>query len=93
MNNQRPMADAVYIVTDIEADGPTPGRNSMIAFASVAVTATGEKKGVFEAVLQPLTGAEPDPDTYAWFQTQPEAWAAATLDPRPADQVMVDYVA
>jgi hypothetical protein len=93
MNNQRPMVDAVYIVTDIEADGPTPGRNSIIAFASVAVTADGEEKGVFEAVLQPLPGAEPDPDTYAWFQTQPEAWAAATLNPRPADQVMADYVA
>ncbi len=87
------MAGAVYIVTDIEADGPTPGRNSMISFASVAVTADGVEKGVFEAVLAPLPGAEHDPDTYAWFQTQPQAWAAATTDPRPADQVMADYVA
>jgi hypothetical protein len=92
MNTQRPMAEAVYIVTDIECDGPTPGRNSMIAFASVAVTADGAEKGVFEAVLEPLPGAERDPDTYAWFQTQPEAWAAATLNPRPADKVMTDYV-
>lgn len=92
MNTQRPMADAVYIVTDIEADGPTPGRNSMIAFASVAVTAKGEEKGVFEAVLQPLAGAAPDPDTLAWFKTQPEAWAAATTDPRPPADVMADYV-
>ena len=92
MNTQRPMAEAVYIVTDIEADGPTPGRNSMISFASVAVTAAGEEKGVFEAVLAPLPGAAPDPDTYAWFQTQPQAWAAATRDPRPAEQVMADYV-
>jgi hypothetical protein len=92
MNTQRPMAGAVYIVTDIEADGPTPGRNSMLSFASVAVTAAGEEMGVFEAVLAPLPGAEADPDTYAWFQTQPEAWAAATLDPRPPEQVMADYV-
>lgn len=90
---ERPMAEAVYIVTDIEADGPAPGLNSMLAFASVAVTAHGEEKGAFEAVLAPLAGAAADPDTYAWFQTQPEAWAAATCDPRPAETVIADYVA
>jgi hypothetical protein len=86
------MAQAVYVVTDIECDGPTPGRNSMIAFASVAVTAEGEEKGVFEAVLEPLPDAVVDPETHAWFQTHPEAWAAATKDPRPARQVMAEYV-
>ncbi|MFC3078504.1 hypothetical protein ACFODL_10440 [Phenylobacterium terrae] len=90
---ERPMAEAVYIVTDIEADGPAPGRNSMLAFASVAVTADGEERGAFEAVLEPLPGAAPDPDTYAWFQTQPQALAAATRDPRPAEAVIADYVA
>jgi hypothetical protein len=90
---ERPMAEAVYIVTDIEADGPAPGRNSMLAFASVAVTADGEEKGAFEAVLAPLPSAEVDPDTYAWFQTQPGAWAAATSDPRPPEAVMADFVA
>lgn len=94
MRNVRPMTEAVYIVTDIECDGPTPGRNSMLAFASVAVTATGEEKGVFEAVLAPLPGAERDPQTWAWWQAQPpEALAAATSDPRPAAEVMADYVA
>ena len=92
MITSRPMADAVYIVTDIECDGPAPGRNSMLSFASVAVTADGEQKGVFEAVLQSLPGSAPDPDTCAWFQTQPEAWAAATKDPSPPQQVMADYV-
>jgi hypothetical protein len=91
MINRRPMTQAVYIVTDIECDGPTPGRNSMISFASVAVTADGQEKGVFEAVLEPLPGAEPDPETLAWFQTQPEAWAAATRNPLPPQQVMAAY--
>ena len=89
---ERPMDGAVYIVTDIECDGPRPGANSMIAFASVAVTAAGEERGVFEAVLQPLPGAAPDPDTLAWWKTQPEAWAAATANPRPAEEVMADFV-
>ncbi|WP_089295619.1 hypothetical protein [Actinoplanes regularis] len=83
----------VYVVTDIETDGPWPGANSMRSFASVAVTAEGEEVGVFEAVLEPLAGAAPNPATYAWFQTQPEAWAAATADPRPVPQVMADFTA
>ncbi|MCC6468352.1 MAG: hypothetical protein IT563_08520 [Alphaproteobacteria bacterium] len=31
----------VYLVTDIETDGPEPGRNSMLSFASVAVDQAG----------------------------------------------------
>jgi len=83
----------VYVVTDIEVDGPWPGPNSMRSLASVAVSASGEDRGTFEAVLEPLPGAAPNPDTYAWFQSQPEAWAAATTDPRPVQDVLDDYVA
>jgi len=82
----------IYVVTDIEADGPWPGPNSMRSFASVAVTAAGQEIGTFEAVLEPLPGAAPNPDTHAWFQTQPEAWAAATENPKPADQEMARFV-
>lgn len=83
--------DWTYVVTDIETDGPWPGANSMRSFASVAVTASGEQVGVFEAVLDPLPGAAPNPDTLAWFRTQPEAWAAATTDPRPILDVLNDF--
>ncbi|MFI1992003.1 exonuclease [Actinoplanes sp. NPDC020271] len=85
--------DWIYVVTDVETDGPWPGANSMRSFASVAVTATGAELGVFEAVLEPLPGAAPNPDTYAFFQRHPRAWAAATTDPCPVPQVMDDYVA
>lgn len=85
--------DPVYVVTDIEADGPVAGDNSMLAFASVAVTLQGKEVGVFEAVLMPLDDARTDSGTMAWFRTQPEAWAAATKDPRPPQQVVADYVA
>ena len=87
-----PASEAVYVVTDIEVDGPWPGPNSMRSFASVAVTAWGREVGVFEAVLEPLPGAQPNPDTYAWFQTFPQAWAAATSDPQPVQRVLDDYV-
>lgn len=86
------MTDWTYVVTDIEVDGPWPGPNSMRSFASVAVDADGTELGTFEAVLEPLPGAAPNPDTLAWFRTQPEAWAAATTDPRPVPEVMAGYV-
>ncbi len=85
--------DPIYVVTDIEADGPTPGRNSMLSFASVAVTAGLEPVDEFQAVLAPLEDGEADPGTMAWFQSQPEAYAAATRDPQPAGLVMERYVA
>lgn len=64
----------------------------MRSFASVAVTADGREHGRFEAVLEPLPGAAPNPDTFAWFQTQPEAWAASTNAPRAVADVMDDFV-
>ncbi len=86
-----PTPEAVYLVTDIETDGPWPGPNSMRSFGTVAVTASGDFLGEFEAVLAPLPGAAPNPDTYAWFQTIPEMWEAATTDPRPPAVVMNDF--
>ncbi|MBK6874249.1 MAG: 3'-5' exoribonuclease [Kineosporiaceae bacterium] len=83
----------VYVVTDIETDGHAPGPNSMLSFASVAVRADGTECGTFEAVLESLPGAAPEPATLAWWQTQPvEAWAAATTNPRPVPEVMADFV-
>lgn len=45
-----------------------------------------------DAVLEPLPGAQHDPDTYRWFQTQGDAWAAATEGARPIPAVISDYV-
>ena len=83
----------VYIVTDIEADGGTPGVHSMLAFASVAVTQSGKFLGEFEAVLQRLPGAVQDPGTMAWWADRPEALAAATRDPQPPETMMPAFVA
>lgn len=83
--------DWVYVVTDIECDGMWPGRNSMLSFASVAVSLDGTRYGEFEAVLETLPEATPDPDTTQWWATQPEAWKAATSDPEPAAEVMARF--
>ena len=82
----------VYVVTDIEVDGPNPGENSMLSFASVAVNANGMEINEFEAVLAPLDGATSDPDTMAWFKNYPDAFAAATHNPLPAKDVIKSYI-
>jgi 5-methyltetrahydropteroyltriglutamate--homocysteine methyltransferase len=48
------LASPVYVVTDIEVNGPTPGEHSMLAFASVALDAGGGEIDTFEAVLETL---------------------------------------
>jgi hypothetical protein len=60
----------------------------MRSFAAVAVNAAGEEHDTLEAVLEPLPGAAPNPDTLRLVQTQPEAWTAATTDPRHIQAVM-----
>lgn len=92
MRNERPMVDPVFVVTDIECDGPTPGANSMRTFASIAIGTDGSERGVFEAVLEPLEGSAPDGKTLEWFQSQPEAWSAATRGAQPPADVMQSYV-
>ena len=70
----------IYISTDVEADGPIPGPHSMLSFGSAAFTADKQLLGTFSANLHPLPGAEGHPDTLAWWQTQPAAWAACRQD-------------
>ena len=81
-----------YVVTDVELDGPWPGINSMRSFASVAVSVDGAEHGRFEAVPEPLAGTAPDARTLEWFETQPGAWEAATVDPEPVPDVVARYV-
>lgn len=63
----------VYVVTDIESDGEVPGRNSMMAFASVAVSMNGQALGEFEAVLESLPDASPNDETMAWSRARADA--------------------
>ena len=64
----------------------------MLSFASVAVNAVGLEIDHFEAVLKTLEDAEADPLTMAWFESLPDALAAATQNPQPGDEVMPRYV-
>ena len=83
----------LYFVTDIEADGQNPYENSMLSFATVVVTETGDMVDEFEAVLAPRPDRRPDAGTMAWWLTEPAAWAAATTDPQDPGEVMQRFAA
>jgi hypothetical protein len=83
----------IYVSTDVETDGPIPGPHSLLSFASAAYTADKRLVATFAANLHTLKGASGHPETMAWWQTQPEAWAAARSDLQDPAVVMPAYVA
>ncbi|MEM8848409.1 MAG: DNA polymerase III subunit epsilon [Pseudomonadota bacterium] len=83
----------MFIVTDIECDGPIPGENSMLSFASVAVDPDGTVVDHFNATLTPLPEAIADPLTLAWLRGQPAVWQSVTDGARDPATVLRDYVA
>lgn len=72
----------IYVSVDIESDGPSPGRNSMLAFGAAAFE-RGNRTPIdcFEINLKPLPDATPDPNTMSWWKGQPEAWKYITTNP------------
>lgn len=82
----------IYVSTDVEADGPIPGPNSLLSFGSAAYRADKTLASTFSANLETLPGAVGAPDTMAWWQTQPEAWAACRKDPQPPQTAMRNYL-
>lgn len=46
----------------------------------------------FEASLELLPEAQPDPKTMAWWAGQPAAWEAARKNPQAPEKVMQDYL-
>ena len=85
------MKPEIYLSTDVEADGPIPGPNSMLSFASAAYTQEKELIGTFEANLETLDGAQGHPETMQWWDTQPEAWQACREDQQTPGGAMKKY--
>ena len=81
----------IYVSTDVEADGPIPGPHSMLSLASAAYTADKELVATWTANLALLDGAAGHPDTMAWWEKQPEAWAACRSDPEEPATAMFRY--
>ena len=86
-----PAEPVTFVVTDIETDGHSPLRNSMLSFASVAVTYDNERFGEFETVLARRPDRQPDTRTMEWWKGFPEAYAAATTDPKDPQAEMLRF--
>ncbi len=82
----------IYISTDVEADGPIPGMNSMLSFGSAAYLADKTLVSTFEANLELLPGATPNPKTMEWWKTQPQAWQACRENLQAPEKAMNHYL-
>lgn len=87
------MMEEIYVSTDVEADGPIPGQNSMLSFGSAAYLADKKLIGTFTANLELLPGAKGDPKTMDWWKTQPQAWEACRKDIKSPETAMKEYLA
>ncbi len=82
----------IYVSTDVEADGPIPGPNSMLSFGSAAYLADKTVIGTFRANLNELAGAAADAKTAQSWSTQPVAWAACRQNLEPPEAAMRRYI-
>lgn len=83
----------VYFSTDVETDGPLPGPNSMLSFASVAFEESGSELGSFTRNLETLPGAAAHPSTMAWWAENQSAWEACRRELVSPEQAIREYVA
>lgn len=81
----------VYVSVDVETDGPIPGQNSMLSIGAAAFLPDRTMLGTFSMNLVVLEGAAADPDTEAWWKTQPEAWDACRQNIQDPARVMVEF--
>jgi hypothetical protein len=88
---EKSKTEEVYVSTDVETDGPAPGLNSLLSFASAAYLQDKTLVGTFTANLEVLSGAVSDPKTMLWWEGQPEAWKACRENQRSPKLVMPEY--
>jgi hypothetical protein len=82
----------VYVSTDVETDGPIPGPNSMLSFASAAFLPDKTLVDTFTANLKTLPEATADPATMNWWRERPDKWAATRTDLQDPEAAMHRYV-
>jgi DNA polymerase III alpha subunit (gram-positive type) len=82
----------IYVSTDVETDGPVPGLNSMLSFGSAAYLADKTLIATFEANLETLPDAQPNPQTMAWWKTQQEAWLACRENLQTPEKALRQYL-
>lgn len=83
--------EEIYVATDIETDGPSPGQYSMLSFASVAFQLDKTIISTFERNLDLLPGAKRHPKNMKFWSESPEAWEACRVNTEPPEKAMKDY--
>lgn len=83
-------SNQVFVIVDIEADGPMPGLYSMLSLGAVATTPEKEVSRFYRK-LKPIEGATQYPDTMRWWKTQPEAWNEVCTDAESPEIVMREF--
>ncbi len=81
----------IYVSTDIEADGETPGKNSMLSIGSAAYLEDKTLLSTFSINLETLPEASADPTTMQWWQGFPEAWQACRQNLVSPETAMKKY--
>ncbi len=81
----------IYVSTDVETDGPIPGVNSMLSFASAAFLTDKTLISTFSANLETLPEATTDPRTMDFWQKQPIAWQATRENCQNPQIAMKNY--
>lgn len=82
----------LYISTDIESDGPCPGKNSMLQLGSAVFDGKSEKPlATFEVNLDLLPGASADLLTVEFWKANPVAYARTRTNLKSPADGMTDY--
>lgn len=86
-----------YLSFDIETDGPIPGIHSMLSLGA-ALFAVDHERGVYTIVdsfcnnLEQVKDGLRDPGTMDFWNKNPDAWKAATKDPKKIEVVIADFI-
>lgn len=82
----------LYVSTDIEADGPCPGKNSMLSFGSAVFDGDSEEPlERFSVNLETLHYAVADPDTMLFWKRNQKAYDQTRINPEHPVDAMKDY--
>ena len=83
---------SIYVVIDVEFDGPQPGLNSMISLGAVAINKNGDNFGDFEINLAPMENSVSDPVTIDWFNSEaPDALNYCKKNQVPPNEAMNQF--
>lgn len=88
---QRKQKIELYVSTDIEADGRVPGLSSMLSFASAVFDIDKNLIGTFSRNLELLPGANPHPETDAFWRDNQSAYDETRIDIVDPKTAMEDY--